>query len=74
MGWGTVGAIQESPAAPPGAQKFLPPGGHPRVASLALRAIHLQVARVSGSEEECGRKSESPHNLSDLLLGWKSYL
>ena len=27
MGCGTVGAIQESPAAPPGAEKSLPPGG-----------------------------------------------
>ena len=44
----------------------LPPGGHPRVASLALRAIHLQVARVSGSEEECGRKPESLYNITGL--------
>ena len=41
--------------------KTLPPGGHPRVASLALRAIHLQVAERS----EVGRgtaKSESLEN------------
>ena len=28
-----------------------------------------EVARVSGSGEECGRKRESPYNLTDLLLG-----
>ena len=28
-----------------------------------------KVARVSGSEEECGRKTEGLHNMKDLLLG-----
>ena len=28
-----------------------------------------KVARVSGSEEECGRKTESLYNITDLLLG-----
>ena len=51
-----------------GIGKSLPPGGHPRVASLALRAIHLQVA-PKGSEEECGRKTDGQYNLSDLLKG-----
>ena len=44
------------------------------MASLALRAIHLQVARVSGSEEECGRKPGIQNNITDLHQGWKSYL
>ena len=48
--------------------KSLPPGGHPRVASLALRAIHLQVA-PKGSEEECGQKPESSYNTSGLHIG-----
>ena len=30
--------------------KIPPPGGHPRVASLALRAIHLRVAPEGGRE------------------------
>ena len=30
--------------------------------------------RKSGSEEECGRKTESQYNITDLFLGWKSYL
>ena len=38
------------------------PGRHPRVASLALRAIHLRVA-PKGSGEECGWKSEGQQNL-----------
>ena len=42
---------------------------HPRVASLALRAIHLQVA-PKGSEEECGREPDGQYNLSDLLQVW----
>ena len=43
-------------------RKFLPPGGHPRVASLALRTIHLQVARPSASEEKAGRKRNAGGN------------
>ena len=46
-----------------------PPGGHPRVASLALRAIHLRVA-PKGSGEECGRKPESQHNKTGLLQSY----
>ena len=33
-----------------------------------------RVARVSGSGEECGRKSESPHNITDLLQGRSLWL
>ena len=29
-----------------------------------------KVARVSGSEEECGREAEFLYNIIDLLLGW----
>ena len=32
------------------------------------------MARVSGSEEECGRETKSSYNIIDLLQGWESHL
>ena len=43
-------------------ENSFPRGGHPRVASLALRTIHLQVARPSASEEKAGRKRNAGGN------------